>query len=265
MRPSAPQWMPPFCPARATAWTTTRSWKERVDQVVGRLAEAGHAFVLVPARARRIDERIARILGELPAELAALDKNTEPAPMSPQDASLAAVTAALGGSMSVQEIGDLLRGMNPGTAAHPFASLVETTQQDTPEAADLVMADDGSLTFLPEGDVRDQLRGLADTASMEDLRVGWRTAQQVREWALDLCEGVEAELEHGQPGEAVTLWLAGRGLPSGISVLETLRERRWSPGSGAFSALLLLFQRQMYEVLDLLVPGASGRSWRSRG
>ncbi|MFF3663548.1 hypothetical protein [Streptomyces olivochromogenes] len=229
--------------------------EERVDHVAGRLAEAGQAFVLVPARVRRIDERIARILGELPEEMAELDENTEPTPMTPQDASLAAVTATLGGTMSVQEIGDLLRGMNPGTAAQPFASLVETTQQDTPQAADLAMADDGSLTVLPEGDARDQLRGLADTASMEDLRVGWRTALQVREWALALCDQVEAELDDGQPGEAVILWLTGRGLPSGMSVLETLRERRWAPSSGAFSALLLLFQRQMYEVLDGLVPG----------
>ncbi|MCX4404058.1 hypothetical protein OG840_20500 [Streptomyces sp. NBC_01764] len=229
--------------------------EERVDHVAGRLAEAGQAFVLVPARARRIDERIARILGELPEELAELDKSIEPAPMTPQDASLAAVTATLGGTMSVQAIGDLLRGMNPGTAAQPFASLVETTQLDATQAADRVMADDGSLTFLPEGDARDQLRGLAETASMEDLRVGWRTAQQVREWALGLCDQVEAELDDGQPGAAVTLWLTGRGLPSGMSVLETLRERRWTPSSGAFSALLLLFQRQMYEVLDGLVPG----------
>ncbi|WP_086796907.1 hypothetical protein [Streptomyces caniscabiei] len=229
--------------------------EEHVDHVMGRLTEAGQVFTLVPARARRIDERIARVLGELPAELAEMDKNTEPTPMTPQDASLAAVTATLGGTMSVQEIGDLLRGMNPGMAAHPFASLVETTQQDVPEAADLVMADDGSLTFIPEGDARDLLRALADTAPLEDLTVGWRTAHQVREWALNLCERVEAELNAGQPGEAVTEWLHGRGLPSGVSVLETLRDRRWSPSSGALSALVLLFQRQMYAVLDGLVPG----------
>jgi hypothetical protein len=232
--------------------------EEHVDHVMERLTETGQAFILVPARARRIDERIARIVGEPPAELAELDKNIEPTPMTPQDASLAAVTAVLGGTMSVQEIGDLLRGMNPSMAAHPFASLVETTQQDSPDAANQVMADDGSLTFLPQGDVRDELRDLADTASLEDLAVGWRTAQQVREWALGLCGRVEAELDAGQPGEAVSEWLNGRGLPSGLSVLETLRERRSSPSSSALSALLLLFQRQMYAVFDGLVPGCQG-------
>ncbi|MFJ8143222.1 hypothetical protein [Streptomyces sp. NPDC096013] len=228
---------------------------ERADRLVGRLAESGQAFTLVPARARRIDERIARLLGEAPKELAELDKNTESRPMTQQDASLTAVTAVLGGTVSVDEIGSLLRGMNPSAAAHPFASLVETTQQDVPESADQVMADDGTFTFLPDGDARDYLRGLADTAPLEDLRVCWRTAEQVREWALDLCERVEAELDDGQLGEAVTLWLIGRGMPSGISVLETLRERRWSPSSAAVSTLVLLFQRQMYEALDEQMPG----------
>lgn len=228
----------------------------RAERVVDRFVESGQAFTLVPARARRIDERIARLLGEAPKELAELDKNTEPAPMTPHEASLTAVTATLGGSLSVDEIGSLLRGMNPSAVAHPFASLVETTQQDVPESADQVMTDDGTFTFLPDGDVRDHLhRHLADTASAEDLRVCWRTAEQVREWALDLCDRVEAELDEEQSGEAVTLWLTARGLPSGISVLETLRERRWPPSSAALSTLLLLFQRQQFQTADRLAPG----------
>ncbi|MFE0474897.1 hypothetical protein ACFW2V_25145 [Streptomyces sp. NPDC058947] len=228
---------------------------QELDERADRLAESGQAFTLVPARARRIDERIARLLGEAPKELAELDKNTEPRPMTPRDASLTAVTAVLDGTLSLDEIGSLLRGMNPSATAHPFASLVETTQQDVPESAAQVMADDGTFTFLPDGDARDYLRGLADTASVQDLRVCWRTAEQVREWALQLCDRVEAELDDGQLGDAVTLWLLGRGMPSGISVLETLRERRWSPSSAAVSTLVLLFQRQMYEKLNEQVPG----------
>ncbi|MFJ4732521.1 hypothetical protein ACIP6V_09555 [Streptomyces sp. NPDC088770] len=176
---------------------SSEALEDQVDRVAGRLSEAGRAFTLVPARARRIDEAIAHLLGAPPAELAELDKNAEPTPMTPQDALLAAVTVILGGTMSVQEMGDLLRAMNPGIAVHPFASLVETTQQDVPEAADLVMADDGSLTFLTEGDARNLLRDLAETAALEDLAAGWRTAQQVREWALSFCERVETELAAG--------------------------------------------------------------------
>ncbi|MFE7842886.1 hypothetical protein ACFU53_44540 [Streptomyces sp. NPDC057474] len=40
-----------------------------------------------------------------------------------------------------------------------------------------------------------------------------------------------------------------------MSVLDTLRERRWSLSGGAVSALVLLFQLQMYAVLDGLVLG----------
>ncbi|MEY2245987.1 hypothetical protein AB8A21_24175 [Streptomyces sp. BF23-18] len=229
--------------------------EDQVDHVAGHLSEAGHAYTLVPARARRIDERIARLMGEPPAELAELDKNADPTPMTPQDALLAAVTVTLGGTMSVQEMGDLLRAMNPGMAVHPFASLVETTHQDVPEAADLVMADDGSLTFLTEGDARDLLRDLAEAAALEYLAAGWRTAQQVREWALAFCDRVEAELDAGEAGEAVTEWLLSRGLPSGLSLLETLRDRRNSPSSTALSTLLLLHQCQKYAELDELVPG----------
>ncbi|MFJ3419604.1 hypothetical protein ACIPN8_25020 [Streptomyces sp. NPDC086082] len=228
---------------------------ERLNQLSNVLADSGQTVTLVPARARRIDERIARILGELPSEITKLDQNAEPSPFTPQDATLTAVTATLGGSVPVQDLGALLRAMSPSMTAHPFASLVETTREDAPDAADKVLAEDGSLAFLPEGDARDPLRALADTAPLEDLAASWRTAQQVREWALDLCDRVEGELNAGRLGEAVTQWMHGRQLLSGLSVIETLRERRWSPSKGALSALMLLFQCQMFVVLDSLVPG----------
>ncbi|WP_192582851.1 hypothetical protein [Streptomyces triticiradicis] len=228
---------------------------ERLDHLSHWLHDSGQSMILVPARARRIDERIAQALGDLPVELAELDANTEPPRLTPQDASLTAVTAVLGGSISVQDIGALLRAMNPGMTAHPIASLVETTQQDVPEAAATMLADDGSLTLIPGGDVRDLLRNIADTAPLDALAAGWRTALEVREWALGLCARVEGELEAGRPGEAVTEWLHGRQLMSGLSVIETLCERRWSPSKGALSALTLLFMRERFTVADALVPG----------
>ncbi|MGW0345932.1 hypothetical protein ACWDX8_04875 [Streptomyces anthocyanicus] len=228
---------------------------ERLDRFSHQLPDSAQTVTLVPARARRIDERIARILGKLSADLVELDRNAEPPRLTPQDATLTAVTATLGGSVPLQDIGALLRAMRPGLQANPFASLVETTQEDVPEAAARIIADDGSLTFIPAGDARDLLRALADTASLEDLAAGWHTAAQVREWALDLCQRVERELDAGQLGEAVEEWLHGRLLPSGVSVTETLRARRWPPSKGAFSALMLLFQCQMFVLLDGLVPG----------
>jgi hypothetical protein len=53
----------------------------------------------------------------------------------------------------------------------------------------------------------------------------------------------------------MTEWQNVRWLPSGMSVLDTLRERRWSPSGGVVSALVLLFQLRMVAVLDGLVPG----------
>ncbi|MEU8812575.1 hypothetical protein ACN6K5_001571 [Streptomyces violaceoruber] len=228
---------------------------ERLDRFSHQFPDSAQTVTLVPARARRIDERIARILGKLPAELVELDRNAEPPRLTPQDATLTAVTATLGGSVPLQDIGALLRAMSPGLSANPFASLVETNQEDVPEAAARIIADDGSLTFIPDGDARDLLRALAGTASLEDLAAGWRTAAQVRGWALDLCQRAERELDAGQLGEAVEEWLHGRLLPSGVSVTETLRDRRWAPSKGAFSALMLLFQCQMFVLLDGLVPG----------
>ncbi|MFF3710298.1 hypothetical protein [Streptomyces phaeochromogenes] len=228
---------------------------ERLDQISQRLADRGQVLTLVPARARRIDERITRALGQLPPELLELDQNPEPQPLAPKDATLTAVTATIGGSVPLQDIGAMLRAMSPAMAAHPMASHVETTQADVPEAAASILAEDGSLAFLPDGDPRDVLRVLADTAPLEDLAAGWHTAVQVREWALDLCRRVEGELAAGQLGTAVEEWLQGRQLMSGLSVIATLREPRWTPSRGAFSALMWLFQCQTFAMLDSLLPG----------
>ncbi|MFG2785717.1 hypothetical protein ACGFY7_48860 [Streptomyces prunicolor] len=228
---------------------------ERLDQISQRLADRGQVLTLVPARARRIDERITRALGQLPPELLELDKNSEAQPLTPKDATLTAVTATIGGSVPLQDIGAMLRAMSPAMAANPMASHVETTQADVPEAAASVLAEDGSLAFLPDGDPRDVLRALADTAPLEDLAAGWHTAVQVREWALDLCQRVEDELRAGQLGAAVEEWLHGRQLMSGLSVIATLREPRWTPSRGAVSALMWLFQCQALAMLDNLLPG----------
>lgn len=241
-------------PGENDASASDRDLEERLDDISQHLADSGQSVTLVPARARRIDERIARALGQPPPELAQHDQNPEPARITPQDATLTAVSAILGSTVPLQDIGTLLRAMSPGLPANPIASLVETTRSDVPEAASAVLADDGSLAFLPDGDLRDALRDLADTAPLDDLAAGWRTAAQVREWALDLCQRVEDELEAGQLGDAVEEWLHGRMLASGLSVIETLREH-WTPSKGATSALVWLFQCQMYLKLDSLLPG----------
>jgi hypothetical protein len=228
---------------------------ERLNKLSNTLADSSRRLVLVPARVRRIDERIARVLGDLPPEVAGLDRNADPPRFTPHDATLTAATATLGGSIPLQDIGALIRAMNPGTPAHPFASLVETTHEDALEFADTILADDNSLTILPNFDARDLLTELADTAPLNDLAAGWHAAHETRHWALDLCQRVEAELDADRLGEATTQWVLGRQLLSGISVIDAVRDRVPSPTKTAFSALMLLFQRQALVMLDNLLPG----------
>ncbi|GGT57318.1 hypothetical protein GCM10010271_71300 [Streptomyces kurssanovii] len=125
---------------------------ERLNSLAEQLAATGQAMTLVPARARRIDEQIARLARDAgqawpPPELAAWDRNPDPSPSMRQDAALTAAAAVLTGSLSMQEIGDMLRALNPGAAAHPIASLVEATQNDVPDIADKVVAPDGTLAL----------------------------------------------------------------------------------------------------------------------
>jgi hypothetical protein len=242
---------------------------ERLNNVADDLEESGLAMTLVPARARRIDERIAclaRDAGETwpPAELAVWDGNPEPSPSTPQGAALTAAAAVLTGSLSMQEIGDMLRAMNPGAAANPIASLVETTQSDVPDIAE-VIAPDGTLALGPVGDARDLLRDLTDRAPLEDLAAAWQTVQRVREWALDLCVRVEKELEAGQRAEAVAEWQISRYLGAGLAVLSTLRDRRWPPAQRALDTLILLCQLQEFRLLDRVVPGCQWHLLKSEG
>ncbi|WP_331746037.1 hypothetical protein [Streptomyces virginiae] len=99
----------------------------------------------------------------------------------PKDAALAAAAAVITGSMSMEDIGDMLRAMNPTATAHPIASLVETTRKDVPEIADTVLTADGHLALGPVRDARDHLRDLATTNPMEDLARAWKTAERERQ------------------------------------------------------------------------------------
>ncbi|MFJ9714021.1 hypothetical protein [Streptomyces sp. NPDC101234] len=83
-------------PGEDGASTGGRDPGERLDQIANRLADRGQVLTLVPARARHIDERIARALGQLPPELQELDQNAEPQLLTPKDATLTAVTATIG-------------------------------------------------------------------------------------------------------------------------------------------------------------------------
>ncbi|MFD9047947.1 hypothetical protein [Streptomyces zaomyceticus] len=233
---------------------------QRLDDLADHIADAGLTVTLVPARARRIDEGIARLAragGHTwpPAEFAAFDENPGPSTATPKDAALASAAAVLTGRMSLEDIGDMLRAMSPTATANPIASLVETTRRDVPEVADAVLTDDNHLALGPVRDARDHLRDLAATAPLQDLTRAWKTVEGVRQWALNLCGRVEEEVAAGHLGGAAREWQSCRYAMAGLSLLSTLKERDWPPVQRALDTLLLLYQLGEIRRLDDLVPG----------
>ncbi|MEU9203395.1 hypothetical protein [Streptomyces sp. NPDC048332] len=233
-------------------------WAERVaDEVVA----SGQRVRLVPARVRRIDEGIARYMRDRrvvwpPPELADLDENPEPPSLSGGEVTAAAVTTVLRGGAAVtpQGIGDVLRAMQPAGWGNPGASLAEYTVEDVPDAAQEVFLPDGGMSTVPDGDVRGTLLGLTETATLEDLREAWEVSGATREWALDLCARVEAELGAGELGGAAFAWLMARAFVSGMVLMAQLGDRHWSPTDRASDTLILLMMRQSLRDLDGTVP-----------
>ncbi|SCD47233.1 hypothetical protein GA0115237_1022101 [Streptomyces sp. ScaeMP-6W] len=233
-------------------------WAERVaDEVVA----SGQRVRLVPARVRRIDEGIARYIRDRevvwpPPELADLDANPEPPSLSSGEVTTAAVTTVLRGGAAVtpQGIGDVLRAVQPSGWGNPAASLAEYTVDDVPDAAQEVFLPDGGMSTIPDGDVRGALLSLVKTAPLEDLREAWEVSGTTREWALDLCARVEAELEAGELGDAALAWLMGRAFVSGLVLMAQVGDRHWSPTDRALDSLILLMMRRSLRDLDGKVP-----------
>ncbi|MFE1907414.1 hypothetical protein ACFW96_27630 [Streptomyces gardneri] len=240
---------------------------EHLDAVDSYIGRGGQAVVMVPARARRVDEQIVAFFESAsvpwpPAELAQLDENLGAERMTPQGAALFAADALLTGSAPLPSIGALLRGVAPGLEVNPIASLVETTVRDVPHSP--VLGPDESLAML-SGDVRGILHELAATASQEDLGAAWHVARDVRAWALDLCARAEAELAARAPGDATMEWWISRQLPAGLSLLDELRTRHERAATTALSALGLLLQREQFAELDRVQPGCQWDLFQTPG
>ncbi|MFF4234046.1 hypothetical protein [Streptomyces sp. NPDC001820] len=238
--------------------------EERVARVADQVVASGQRVTLVPARARRIDERISRYLRErgqppAPPQLAELDPNPAPSPLTPADATFNAVTALLTGGADItpQSLGDHFRALQPGpsTGPNPLAYLAESTFQDAPDAH-AVFDPAGGFSIVPAGDVRETLRELVDTAPLDDLYTAWEASQGVQDWALELCDRVEAELDADRLGEAAVEWMQVRMLPSNLWLLSALRDRRWSPADHAQSAVQLLAMGHWMGAVDERVSGA---------
>lgn len=234
-------------------------WAERVaDEVVA----SGQRVRLVPARARRIDEGIIRCMRDRgvvwpPPELAELDRNPEPPNLSDGEVTAAAVTTVLRGGAVItpQGIGDVLRATQPAGWYNPWASMAEYTVEDVPDLADEVFPPDGGMSTLPDRPVLDTLLCLAETATLDDLRDAWEASGATREWALDLCVRVEAEIEANVLDDAAYEWVMGRTLAPGMLLMADVSNRYWSPADQASTSVGLLMARQALRYLDEKVPG----------
>jgi hypothetical protein len=231
--------------------------EESLDAVDDYIDRGAQPMVMVPARARRVDDQIVAFFESAgvpwpPAELAQWDEHAGTEHMTPRGAALFAADTVLTGNASLPHMGSLLRAMLPGSEVHPIASLVETTTRDVPDSA--LLAPDAALTIVT-GDVRLVLRELAATASLEDLRAAWHAAREVRGWALDLCARAEEELAAATPGDATTEWWISRQTPAALTLLDELRTRHERPSNTALSALHLLLQREHFAELARLQPG----------
>ncbi|MFJ2211709.1 hypothetical protein ACIQVO_03365 [Streptomyces sp. NPDC101062] len=244
-------------------------WAERVaDEVVA----SGQRVRLVPSRVRRIDEGIALYMRDRgvvwpPPELAVLDRNPEPSSLSGGEVTAAAVTAVLRGGAAVtpQGIGDVLRSMQPAGWGNPGASLAEYTVEDVPDAAQEVFLPVGGMSTVPAGDIRGLLLRIAETAALDDLRDAWAASGASREWTLDLCSRIEAELKAGQLGDAAYEWLMGRVFVSGMMLMTNMGDHYCSPAHQASDVLMLLLTRQAFRDLDEKVPGCQWELLASPG
>ncbi|MFJ6011303.1 hypothetical protein [Streptomyces sp. NPDC092952] len=233
-------------------------WAERVaDEVVA----SGQRVRLVPTRARRIDEGITRCMRNRgvvwpPPELAELDRNPEPPNLSDGEVTAAAVTTVLRGGAAItpQGIGDVLRAMQPAGWYNPWASMAEYTLEDVPDLAQEVFLPDGGMSTLPDRPVLDTLLGVVERAALDDLQDAWETAGAAREWAVDLCTRVEAEIEANVLDDAAYTWLMSRTLAPGMLLMVDVNNRHWSPATQASTAVSLLMCRQALRDLAEKVP-----------
>ncbi|WP_329581922.1 hypothetical protein OG500_19225 [Kitasatospora sp. NBC_01250] len=166
---------------------------KRAERVADLVVETRQFATLVPARVRRIDDRIRKAgLDGAPQELAQLDRGpSSPEPVTVRDFTMMAVEAILLGGPGIfnQGVGDVARMLAPAGSANPLASIVEHLDED-PEGVS-VQDLDGAI---PAGDLRDLAREAVETAPAEILKLGWKAVDELHAWAENLCEAVESEL-----------------------------------------------------------------------
>jgi hypothetical protein len=237
--------------------------------VADRAATDASPAVVLPSRIRRIDQRLAAagIPWSLP-EIARYDRG--PAveePVTARDFATFTIAGVLAGKSQLTgpAMAPHVRALLPHGAASPVASWLE--HPDGPGRDPAEIGNAAGLSLLPTGDVREHLQNVIDQATIEQLRAAWQAAGEMRQWALALCEAVEAELDAGTPGDAAKAWMTGAILGlSRLLVRQALRDSRPSTGTQLTNAVMLLsislglhrLRRLVpdgqYELLPMLLP-----------
>lgn len=224
---------------------------------VAERAAADAAPVVLPRRMHRIDKRVAAAgVSWAPPEIAKYDRGpASEEPVTAQDSATFAAASVLAGASELAgpAMAPHVRALLPAGAASPVASWLE--YPDGPGRDPAEIRDGAGLSLLPTGDVREDLLRVIDEAELDQLRAAWRAAAEMRQWALDRCRTVEAELDTGVLGEATVAWIrdAVLGL-NRLLVRQGLRDRRPSTSTRVSTAVMLLWIGVGVHRLRRLVP-----------
>lgn len=227
--------------------------QEDPEERTAMIAQSAPLGTVLPARIRRIDDRIRDAgVSWSPDAIARLDRgSSSPEPMTARDIAVTAVTVVRrgGGGISNQELGDVARALLPADAANPLASMIEHLGED-PSAVSV----QDITGVVPSGDLRDHARELLASTPLDTLRLAWQTVDALRVWAEELCAGTETELDTGQLGDGVLTWLVTSSLPARMLLVTALRPGRGTPAEQAQDTAVLLVIRGMLQRLRQQMP-----------
>jgi hypothetical protein len=231
------------------------------EDVAAAAVAAGQRFTMLPGRIRRIDHTLAqRGIDWSWPELARLDPGRSD---SPPDSSYWVYTAVQvmlsgGAGLDMGTVGSLARAMAPAGGVAPFAGQVEYRWPISPaEERDTAPDDEDLLALLSTGDLRDQARNLAMITPAAELQDAYQVAEAMTAWADGACSAVEREIASGQPGNAVSEWVAAAFGPARFMMAVALRGQNAGPASTAATAVILILIRNMLRAVRELMPNGN--------
>lgn len=231
------------------------------DDIAEAAVEVGLAGTVLPERVRRIDQSLEKLGADwaLPG-IGELDPGPTGDPFTPKDWTYNTVIATLngGGDLTIDQMAQMARSVLPKNAVVPVAADMERNWPNNEAERDLLLNESGGLSFIPEGDVRQHFGAYALNNPLEDLRIAWQTAAQLADWAERLCADTEVEIASNKPGPAAAEWMIGSLLgPARLLLTIGLRDADSSPSDLAFTAVLLVFMKELLNQVRILMPAGN--------